>query len=473
MTSIGCHCEEENMTKTKIVGLMLGIVIIVGMCFVPGSGALTVAGVRTIGIMLAFIVLLVSEALPIMYTCLICLGLMPLLKITPSFPAALVGFAHPVMFFIIGSFGIATAFSEVPLSKRLLIALLKIFGKNIRSMIFAIMLVCAIISSLVSNVPTCALGMSIALSFLELYSNGDEKKRTGRTLMIAIPVASMIGGMMTPAGSSHNLLAISLLEQYAGQNITFIQWMAAGIPLTIIALPLAWLVICGINKPAEIDPVIVKSFINNIEIPKKMSSGEIKTLAITLIMLTLWILSSWIRSINVMVVALLGSCALCLPGIGVYPFKKYAASINWEAMVLIGTVFSFGPTMVTNKVSDWVITLIPSISLSAPILIGFVSLVAFMLLIFIPIGSTLLIIMSLPFITLATVTGVSPVYVMFAFGIVSTQCFLLPLDVVPLLTYSTGYYSMKDMAKTTVWLQLGMVVLLSLWTPIIGKILGF
>jgi len=204
-----------------------------------------------------------------------------------------------------------------------------------------------------------------------------------------------------------------------------------------------------------------------------MSSGEIKTLIITLIMLILWILSSWIRSINVMVVALLGACAFCFPGINVYPFKKFASSINWNAIILIGTVYSFGPTMVTNKVSDWVITLIPSVSLSTPVLIGFVSLVAFILLVFIPVGSTLLIIMSLPFITLATVTGVSPVYVMFAFGIVSTQCFLLPLDTVPLLTYSTGYYSMKDMAKTTVWLQLCMVILLSLWTPVIGKILGF
>jgi sodium-dependent dicarboxylate transporter 2/3/5 len=283
----------------------------------------------------------------------------------------------------------------------------------------------------------------------------------------------MIGGMMTPAGSSHNLLAISLLVQHAGLTIPFIKWMAAGIPLTIVALPLAWLLICGINKPAEIDSSIVRSFINNIEIPKKMSAAEIKTLVITLIMLTLWILSSWIRSINVMVVALLGACAFCLPGINVFPFKKFASSINWEAMVLVGTVLTFGPTMVTNKVSDWVITLIPSISLSPPVLIGFISLMAFLLLIIIPVGSTLLIIMSLPFISLAAAAGGSPVFVMFAFGIVSTQCYLLPLDTVPLLTYSTGYYSMRDMAKTNAPLQIGMVILLALWVPVIGKILGF
>jgi len=39
---------------------------------------------------------------------------------------------------------------------------------------------------------------------------------------------------------------------------------------------------------------------------------------------------------------------------------------------------------------------------------------------------------------------------------------------VPLITYAKGYYSMTDMAKSTVFLQLAMVVLSALWLPLIG-----
>lgn len=96
-----------------------------------------------------------------------------------------------------------------------------------------------LVLSVMSNVPTCTVFMVIGLGFLELYENPDDKERTGRAFMIGIPVATMIGGMITPVGSSINLLAISLLEEHTGQTITFVQWMLVGIPLALVLLPIS------------------------------------------------------------------------------------------------------------------------------------------------------------------------------------------------------------------------------------------
>ncbi|MDR1249091.1 MAG: anion permease [Treponema sp.] len=452
--------------------MSLSVFILIMMFFIPAAESLDQTGIRTIGLLVAFLILLVTEALPIMLACLIFLSLMPLLRVTPNFPAALTGFSNQVVFFILASFGIAAAFTTIPLSKRLLIAILKVFGKSVRSMIFALMMCAAVISSVVSNVPTCAIFMAISLSFLELYSDPGAKKKTGRALMIAIPVSSMIGGMMTPAGSSINLLAITLLEQHTGQTITFVQWMAAGIPLTIILLPLAWKLICVAYQPAEIAPETVQSFIHNLDIPEKITLEEIKTLIITGIMLALWILSSWFRGINVMVVALAGCCVFCLPGIRVLQFKTFLEHISWESFFLVGTVLSLGSAMVSNKVSDWLISLLPALILPAPLLVAFVTLCTFLLLVIIPVAPSLVTFMALPFITLAAGMGVSPPLIMLSFGLCVANCYLLPLDTVPLLTYSTGYYSMTDMMKSALPLQLCIIMVMSLWMPFIGKILG-
>jgi sodium-dependent dicarboxylate transporter 2/3/5 len=460
------------MGKKFILGIGAAVFVLVLSCFAPDGGQLNAAGIRTIGMLIAFLILLITEALPMMLTCLIFLSLMPVLKVSPNFSSALTGFSNQVVFFILASFGIAAAFTTIPLSRRLLIALLKVFGKSVKSMIFALMMCSAIISSLVSNVPTCAIFMAISLSFLDLYPDSDAKKKTGRALMIAIPVSSMIGGMMTPAGSSINLLAITLLEQHTGQTITFVQWMAAGIPLTIILLPIAWKLICTVYKPAEIAPETVKTFIHNLDIPEKITNEEIKTLIITGIMLTLWILSSWYRGINVMVVALAGCCAFCLPGINVLKFKTFLEHVSWPSFFLVGTVLSLGSAMVSNKVSDWLISLIPAMFLSVPVLIGFVTFVTFVLLVIIPVAPSLVTFMSLPFITLAAGMGVSPVLIMLTFGLCVANCYLLPLDTVPLLTYSTGYYSMTDMMKSTLPLQICIVIVMSLWMPLIGRLLG-
>jgi sodium-dependent dicarboxylate transporter 2/3/5 len=454
------------------VGIVAAVLVLVITLFFPDFAGLSAVGIKTIGMLLAFLILLITEALPMMLSCLILLALMPALKVTSGFSQALVGFSNPVIFFILASFGIAAAFTTIPLSKRLLIALLKVFGKNVQSMLFALMMCSAIISSVVSNVPTCAIFMAISLSFLDLYSDPEEKKKTGKSFMIAIPVASMIGGMMTPAGSSINLLAISMLEQHTGKTITFLQWMAAGIPLSVIALPIAWKLICVAYKPAEIDPRTVRAFVTNLAIPEKITAEEIKTLVITAIMLVLWILSSVFRGINVMVVALGGACAFCLPGIRVLTFKTFLDHVSWPSFFLVGTVLSLGSAMVANKVSDWLITLIPAFVVSVPLLIAFVTVFTFLLLVIIPVAPSLVTFMSLPYISLAVGMGVSPELIMLCFGLCVANCYLLPLDTVPLLTYSVGYYSMTDMMKSTLPLQVCLVVIMSLWMPFIGKILG-
>jgi sodium-dependent dicarboxylate transporter 2/3/5 len=412
------------------------------------------------------------------------------MKITSSFPAVLTGFTQPVVFFILASFGIAAAFTAVPITKRLLVSLLKTFGKNIRSLLFSMMVCTALISSVVSNVPCCAIFMAVSLTFLDMFDNADEKKNTGRAFMIAIPVASMIGGVMTPAGSSNNILALSFLEQHTGLHITFVQWMAIGIPLAVVLLPLAWLIICNVHKPAEIDAHRTEAFIRYLtlqihlmlpaneehrEKPDSLQAitvPEIKVLVIIGVMLVLWILSSWFKGINIVVVALMGCCAFCFPGINVLEFKTFLKHINLESFFLVGTVLSLGSAMISNDVSGWLISLIPAVTLSTPLLIAFVAASTFALLLIIPVGPSLITIMSFPYITLALSMGGSPALVMITFGFCVCNSYLLPLDTVPLLTYGTGYYSIGDMVRSSLPLQICIVVIMAFWIPMMGRVLG-
>jgi len=458
-------------TRQKIGGLA-ALLVLAGMCFIPAGGQLSVAGVRSIGLVVAFLILLILEVFPVPVTCFLCLGLAPVLGATANFNNVLSGFANQVMFFILASFGIAAAFTHVPLSRRILVALLKRFGKNVRSMLFAIMLGTAVISSLVSNVPTCAIFMAIGLSFLELYEDDDSRRRTGRAFMIGIPVASEIGGMMTPAGSSINLLAIGLLEQYTGGTITFVQWMAVGIPLTIFILPVAWLLMVKVYKPVEIDGQMVRIFINSLDVPKKIESKEKKVLAITLMMLALWIASSWVRSINIMVVALLGCTLFMLPGVKIFSWKQYLDSVSWDAWFLVGTVLSLSAAMVNNGVSDWLISFIPTFSLPLPLFFALCALIICLLLIIIPVSVSLVTLLAVPFIALGAAMGVPAPLMMITLGMTVAHCYLFPLDTVVLLTYGTGYYAMTDLPKSTAFLQIWVIIVMALWMPLIAILLG-
>jgi sodium-dependent dicarboxylate transporter 2/3/5 len=465
--------DQNAMSGRKILGIVIAVLIVAVSHLVPETEMLPRAGITTIAVLLSFLVMLIAEVLPLMLTCLIFVGLMPLLGITSNFNTALVGFSNQVVFFVFASCGIAQAIIEVPLANRILMNLLKVFGKNVRSMLFAIMLGTALVSSCMSNVPTCAIFMAIGLSFLQLYEDDSAKKRTGRAFMIAIPVASMVGGMITPAGSSINLLAISLLEQYTGHTISFVQWMAAGIPLTIIILPAAWILMVMIYKPAEINRDIVKNFLQTLQVPPKMDGREKKVVAVVAVMFVLWVLSSWVRSINVMVVALLGCCVFFLPGIGVLNLKKFLRENNWDPFFLLGTVMSLGTAMVSNGVSNWMVSLMPVLNIPPFALIGATALFMFVMLIIIPVAPSLVTIVATPLIAVAAAANVAPELLLLTCGLCAGNCYLIPLDTVPLLTYGTGYYSMTDMVKSTIWVQLVVVAAMAIWLPVIGRIFGW
>ena len=442
------------------------------MYFIPATATLTTPGIRTIGMSLAFLVMLITEALPLTVTCWAFLALMPLLGATESLATSLTGFSNPVVFFILSSIGLAAAFNTVQLSKRILVLLLRVFGRNVSSMLFAIMLCNTIVSTVVSSVATCAIFMAIGLSFLELYEDEESRRRAGRAFMIGIPLTSIIGGMMTPVGSSINLLAISFLEEFTGQTITFVQWMVVGVPLAVVTMPVAWFVIMRAYKPAEINPTLVKSFITKLDISPQISAPEVRVLAVTLIMLVLWILSSWFKSINVMVVSILGCCALFLPKIGVLQWNSFVKGINFNAFFLVGTVLCLGNAMVKNNVADWIATLLPTVTMSPFVFVAFSVLVIFLMLIVIPVAPSLVTLMASPLIFMAAGMDASAPMIMLTLGLAASNCYLLPLDTVLLITYSTGYYSMTDLPKSTAWIQAFLVLVMAAWIPVACRLLG-
>ena len=461
-----------DISKKKIFGFALAAIILVGMFFFPEVESLSTAGVKTVGVVLAFLAILITEALPLTVICWMFLGLMPLLGVTQTFSAALSGFSNPVVFFILASFGIAAGFTTLPLSRRILVLLLKRFGKNVSSMLFAIMLCNTVISSIVSSVPTCTVFLAICHSFLELYENEEDRKSAGRAFMIGVPLTSMIGGMMTPAGSSINLLAIGLLEQFTGQTITFVQWMTVGVPLTLVTLPVTWFILVKVYKPAEISPALVKSFTTKIDISPKISAPEIRVLIITGVMLAFWILSSWFRGINIMVVALVGCCAFFLPKLGVLEWKSFIKNVNFDPFFLVGTVLCIGDAMVKNGVSDWVITFLPTFNMPIVMLVGFSVLLIFVMLVFIPVAPSLVTLMATPLIAMATGMGHSAPMIILTLALCAGNCYLLPLDTIPLIAYSTGYFSMTDMPKSTALIQIFLVGVMALWIPFACGLLG-
>ncbi|NLN07693.1 MAG: sodium:sulfate symporter [Firmicutes bacterium] len=463
------------MKPSQYIGLIVALLILVFMNFIPESELLSRSGINTIGILIAVLILFITEPIHIGLTCLISIPLLVIFRAAPNVPAALKGYTNSIVFFVLASFGVSHALVKVPLSNRLLRILIGSFGKNVRLILLAFMVTSAVLSSVISNVATTAVFIPIILTFLGIYKKEEDRRRTGKAFMIGLPVASMIGGMITPAGSSLNLMTLSFLEDLTGTTVSFAHWMAIGIPVVIVMLPIAWYIIHKVYGVVELGEEEIRQFVDGLDVPRRMEGREVYVLVIMVGMFIFWLLSSWYPVFDITVVMMVGFALLFVPGFPILAWDEFVASVSWPAFFLLGSIITIGNRLIENGVSDWLVATVFPGTIDLP-LVGVAFLIAilvFLLLIVVPVAPALIPLLSVPLVGLAKNMGIPPAVPIMVMGLTVSNCYLLPLDTVPLITYMTGYYKMLDMPKSTAFIQLIMSGVVAVLVPLTMKVLGY
>ena len=165
------------MKKVQIAGAILSIAVLFGMFLVPESIGLSRQGINTLGVLIAVIIALVTEPIPIGITCILGVALMVIFGVYPNISGALSGYTNHILFFVLVSFGISEAIAKVPLSKRLLVFMIRIFGAKSERVLLALMLSAATMSSIMSNVATTAVLVTVVLDFLRVYKDADARSQ--------------------------------------------------------------------------------------------------------------------------------------------------------------------------------------------------------------------------------------------------------------------------------------------------------
>ena len=463
------------MIKTKKIGVLLAVVLLVLSFILPSSEALNQKAIASFCILLAVLVLLLTDALPVAVAVLLGPALLIFMGVTTP-AAAFSGFTNPIVYFILCSFIISGAISNTNMSKRMLVAVLKRSGKSVDALVFAVMLSTVILSSLMSNVAACIIFLSASLEFLNIYDNEADKRRTGRTFMIALPIAAMTGGMYTPATSSLNMMILSQLETIAGLDVQFIKWMAMGTPMVIFVFPVAAFFVIKFNRPAPVSKEKLDAYILKLQnaAGDKWSFKEKYVSVVVVLVLIAWILSSWFPFFQITAVAILGVFLFFIPGLEIFNWKEAEENISWSAILLVASFISMGNAFVSTGAAKWIAGLIVPASLNAPVFVIalIVALIVFLMLVVIPVAPALVPILSVPLISLATAAGISPYITMMSLAFTVGNCYLLPFDTVPVITYMQGYYTKAQLARTAVLIQLCICVIVALWVPFITRILN-
>ena len=467
--------------KQKSMPLRLGITLI-GLAAIaaaylaPAPAGLTSSALTALVVFLVAIVFWVTEVMPIAITGWAMVGLLPLLGVLTPDEAWAASINNAIIFYLC-CFAFACFIGRSSIATRLTGMILRWAGTSSSRVLLGFMVVTALISSLMDNLPLCAVMLPIAYGVLDANDTPlGRKSPFAKCLAIGIPWAAAIGGMMTPAGCIINVLTLSLLEQSFGLQISFVQWMALGIPAAIILVPVGWLALTRIFKPEALSQQAVDAGIRQADELPAMPRTEVTGVIVMLGTLVVWVAGSWIPVLNTTVVSLVALGLMFFPGVDAIRFDDFLEDSPWGMMLLMMAVNVLVAGLVVTGAIEWVVAVVMAPMTAWPLAVTMVALsvIACLLHNVIPAGPACAGLIAVPFATIVVSMGGSLAAVCAMVAWWSAIAFMLPLDGVPLLSYASSrkYFSFGDMLKVGWAPSAALVVITVTLTPATCALLG-
>ncbi len=467
----------RNIDFTRL-GLFLGPLLFIYVLLSPVPDGMKPEAWKTTAVAILMVVWWVSEAISLYATALLPIILFPILGIAPINEAT-APYANSIIFLFMGGFIIAIAMQKSNLHRRIALQIIHFVGTKPSSIILGFIIASAFLSMWVSNTATALMMLPIALSVINIVPDNIQHQASFKNfsiaLILSIAYACNIGGMGTLIGTPPNsLLAAYLLQEY-GIEVSFARWMAVGIPVVIILLPLMFLILTRFIYKFELKelPGGKELIDKNLQEIGKIKKPEARVAIVFIVTALLWIF----RPLLAEVLPGLSDAGIAIgAGISLFiiPSEKNANErlINWSNMkdlpwgilLLFGGGLSLAMAINDTKLAEYIGEILVGLS---NVHIIFILAIIILIIVFLTeiTSNTATTSAFLPILTsMAIVMGHDPILFALPAALSSSCAFMLPVATPPnAIVFSSGKISITQMSKAGIWLNLVFSVILTLF----------
>ncbi len=465
---------NSKANAKSIWGLIIAVVLLAFFTICPPPEGMSEAGMASIGIFLAAIVLWITEAVPICVSAIGLIILMPFFGVMPL-NDALSNFGTSTVLFIMATSGITVCIAHSSIPLRITAWIVKITKGKSRWIVFGFCLASGLLSGIMSSLATCALFFGFALVMLQASNQLPGKSNLGKALMISLPVCCGIGGFLTPAGTPGNILMMDLMEGY-GIHMTFAKWCAIGVPFGLFAIILAAIWLPIVFKTEDISEEAQKVILDERAKLGAFTSFEIKAVIVIAAMLVCWFLGSWIPIFTTTTVAVLGMLIMFLPGVDLLTWKSFNAECNWNLVFIMGTASVLMNGVTSTGAMDWIVQkLFANIGNMAPLVMWIViAIVVCVIRALVPTTTAVIALFAPMLYSISAMTGGNLTAMLMIPAFWGPAAMLLVYtEPIFLITFGEKYYSEGDLLKFGWAPSLVMAILMGLLFPLYIPLLGF
>ncbi len=445
----------SESTKKLIYCVIAFALVLSSLIITPPEG-LSSQGLTMLFIALAAAFLWMTEAIAIGVTGLVIILFQALFGILPL-NEALAFIAHPVNSVVLVGYLLAGTLVNSGMDRRLSLTIISKMGEKTSRLMLGIMIATAFLSMWMSNTATVAIMVPIGTGILKMAGCEPLKSNYGKALFIGVAFSANIGGMGTPTGTPANPVAIALLSNLAGIELSFLDWTARALPVVILLLPISWVLLRKIYPP-EID--VVEGGLEAVQKQLKemgpISREEKRVMFLFGTAVTLWLSDSFLAFLPggwLYIVAIFLTIWIVLPKVGYLSWKESQKLIGWDVLFLVGGGLAMGAGLQATGAIGWIAGILESSFGSMPQALAVLSMSAITALgitIFCSLSGTATTFVPIA-IGLALSFGWDPVLFAVTAGLSSSFAYLLPANAAPnAVSYGSGYFRTSDMVKAGV-----------------------
>lgn len=269
--------ERLNM-KTMITAVTLFVFAAILFVTPHNAQATFWYAIAVAGLMVTF---WLFEVVPIYITALfpfvfaIPLGVLDSVQLTSAF-------GHKYIYLFFGGFVLSLALEKWEVHKQIAEGIIRLVGTSKSRIILGFLLSTGVLSMWISNTATALMMLPMALAVLSKVRS-DKKSKFPVFLLLAVAYGASVGGMATLVGSPPNILMAGTLQDQHQIEITFLDWMQVGMPLSFVIMILVFLffyLFLGKERKEKIEDVR--------EEKTPWTSNQIRVLSLFLAIVLLW-----------------------------------------------------------------------------------------------------------------------------------------------------------------------------------------
>lgn len=366
------------------VGIFLGPILLVTLLLLPMD--LDWHQQSLLALMAFTFVMWISEALPIPISSLLALALavvlqVPVLEGGSASAFVYEAFSSSTLFLVIGGFILAQAMMVHGLDRRFALAVLSIPGvaRSTATVAIAFGGVAALVSAFVSNSAAAAMLLPLGLGIVSaigpevsaVTGQHVSRSRFACVTMLMIAYGASIGGLLTPIGSTANVVGLGFLKEQVGVEMSFFEWTARTAPLSIPLFIAMCVVLLTMNRPEVNRLQGAAEFVCSERASLgPLSRGEKNTLVAFLFAVFLWVAPSFAGSgapvgsalyafqkLDIGTAALLGASLLFFLPVDWKDRRftlnwKEASDIDWGTVLLVGAGLVLGELMSNTGLAE-------------------------------------------------------------------------------------------------------------------------